>query len=131
MSSPLGWGLLELGWGNMGELLSREAEQAIGVVAEGTCPQEERAAGPEGLGVPKVLHTAGQPRFKLAPVAQTSIDYARRAIHLNKGDESEAVNLLVQWCHTQFGVLDAFIPRDELQKRVKRVVRKAKEEQSR
>ncbi len=61
-------------------------------------------------------------------MAQTSIDYARRAIHLNKGDESAAVNLLVQWCHTQFEVFDAFIPRDELQKRVKRVVRKAKRE---
>jgi hypothetical protein len=78
--------------------------------------------------VPKVLQTAGQPGSKLAPVAQTPIDYARRAIHLNKGDESAAVELLVQWCHSQFEVLDAFIPRDELQKRVKRVVRKAKQE---
>jgi len=60
-------------------------------------------------------------------VAQTSIDYARRAIHLNKGDEPAAVELLIEWCHTQVEVLDAFIPRDELQKRVKRVVRKAKQ----
>jgi len=45
-----------------------------------------------------------------------------------KGTDSSTGCLTTPGCHTQFEVLDAFIPRDELQKRVKRVVRKAKRE---
>ena len=82
-------------------------------------------------GVPKVPQTLKQSGSKLAPVAQASIDYAHRALHLNKGDESAAVELLVQWCHSQSDVLESFIPLDELTKRVRRAVRKAKGEQSR
>jgi hypothetical protein len=63
-------------------------------------------------------------------VTQASIDYVGRALHLNKGNEREAVELLVQWCHSQSEVLEAFIPHDELEKRVNRAVRKAKRRQS-
>lgn len=64
-------------------------------------------------------------------VTRDSIDYAARALHLNRGDERAAVELLVQWCHSRSDVLEAFIPLDELQKRVKRAVREIKREQRR
>jgi hypothetical protein len=64
-------------------------------------------------------------------VTRDSIDYAARALHLNRGDERAAVELLVQWCHSRSDVREAFIPFDELQKRVKRAVREIKRERSR
>jgi hypothetical protein len=54
------------------------------------------------------------------------IDYAARALHLNRGDERAAVELILEWCHSRSEVLAAFITDDELKKRVKRAVRKAK-----
>lgn len=60
---------------------------------------------------------------------QASIDYAARALHLSRGDERAAVELLVEWCHSRAEVLEAFLTHDELEKRVKRAVRKVKREQ--
>jgi len=59
-------------------------------------------------------------------VGQGSIDYVRRALHLNKGDERAAVELLLEWCHSRAEVLQAFISDDEIKKRVKKAVRKGK-----
>jgi hypothetical protein len=45
---------------------------------------------------------------------------------LNRGDERAAVELILEWCHARIEVLEAFITDDELEKRVKRAVRRAK-----
>jgi hypothetical protein len=58
--------------------------------------------------------------------SQASIDYAARALHLNRGDERAAVELLIQWCHSRTDVLLALVPDDEIEKLVKRVLRKVK-----
>ena len=63
-------------------------------------------------------------------MTRDSIDYADRALHLYRGDERAAVELLVEWCRSRSDVLEAFIPLDELQKRVKRAVHQIKREQS-
>jgi hypothetical protein len=59
-------------------------------------------------------------------VGQASIDYVRRALHLNKGDERAAVELILEWCHSRVEVLESFISDDEIEKRVKKAVRKGK-----
>ena len=59
-------------------------------------------------------------------MAQGSIDYVRRALHLNNGNEAATVELLVEWCHSRAEVLQAFISDDEIKKRVKKAVRKGK-----
>jgi hypothetical protein len=60
--------------------------------------------------------------------AQTSIDYARQALDKTDGNERRAVVLLVQWCRAQSQVLEAFYPRDDLEKRARQAVRKVKRE---
>ena len=59
-------------------------------------------------------------------VGRGSIDYVRRAIHLNKGDERAAVELLLEWCHSRADVLESFISDEEIKKRVRKAVRKGK-----
>jgi len=59
-------------------------------------------------------------------VGQGSIDYVRRALHLNKGDERAAAELLIEWCHSRVEVLGSFISDDEIKKRVEKAVRSGK-----
>ncbi len=64
-------------------------------------------------------------------MAQGSIDYVRRALHLNNGNEAATVELLVEWCHSRAEVLGSFVSDDEIKKRVKKAVRKVRRELTR
>jgi hypothetical protein len=112
----------------MGVRLSRGGQQRPPATPEVVIwPSVLRADRAVSLWVLKVPWTPGRAGPKLdSIVPQDSIDYAARALHLNRGDERAAVELLVGWCHSQSEVLEAFIPHDQLTKRVKRVVRKVK-----
>lgn len=71
---------------------------------------------------------ARRPSLSSSVVGKGSIDYVRRAIHLNHGDEHAAVELLFEWCHSRKEVLETFVSDDEIKKRVKRAVRKVRRE---
>ena len=71
---------------------------------------------------------ARRPSLSSSLVGKGSIDYVRRAIHLNHGDERAAAELLFEWCHSRKEVLETFVSDDEIKKRVKRAVRKVRRE---